>query len=76
MITYTDNTKFVKENDTKLIVNPKANATNKDNNITYDKNNTFKVLEEKKMTDGTTVTYFENVSAVIKDKNNNYTFVK
>ena len=76
MITYTDNTKFVKENDTKLIVNPKANATNKDNNITYDKNNTFKVLEEKKMTDGTTVTYFENGSAVITDKNNNSTFVK
>ena len=76
MYTFTDNTKYVIDNGIKYIVNPNANASNKENNISYDKNNSFKVLEEKNMKDGSKVTYFENGSAVITDKNGNNIFVK
>lgn len=76
MYTFTDNTKYVIDNGTKYIVNPNANANNKDNNISFDKNNSFKVLEDKTMKDGSKVTYYENGTAVITDKNGSNIFVK
>lgn len=76
MYTFTDNTKYVIDNGTNYIVNPGASASNKDNNISYDKNNSFKVIEEKTMKDGTKVSYYENGSAIITDKNGSNIFVK
>lgn len=76
MTTYTDNTKYVIDVVDKYLVNPKGDASANDNNISYDKYNSFKVLEEKKLSDGSIITYFENGSAVIIDKNSNTIFVK
>ena len=76
MSTFTDNTKYVVDNGTKFIVNPNSKANNKDNDISYDKRNSFKVLEEKTMKDGSKVIYFENGSAVIINKDGNNIFVK
>lgn len=76
MTTYTDNTKLVTENATQYIVNPKVQVSITDNSITYDKNNIFSKLSEKKLSDGNTVTYFENGTAIITDSSNNTIYVK
>ena len=76
MITFTDNTKYVLNGDNKLIVNPNARASNKDNNISYDENNTFKIMKERVLKDGSKLDYYENGSAIIIDKNENVIFVK
>lgn len=73
---YTDNTKYVIDNGTKYLVNPKADATMNNNSISYDRNNSFKILEGRKLSDGNTVNYFENGSAVIVSSDNNTIFVK
>lgn len=76
MTTYTDNTKLIIENKTMKIVNPKVNSIGQENNITYDKNNSFDKLSEKKLDNGDTVTYFQNGSAIITDKNDQTIYVK
>ncbi len=76
MNTFTDNTKYVVDNGVKYIVNPNSKANNQDNNISYDKNNSFRVIDEKNMKDGSKVIYFENGTAIIVDKNGNNIFVK
>ena len=70
--------KYVIDNGTKYLVNPRASATAENDNISYDKNNSFKVLETKKLSDGNTVYYFDNGSAVIvsDEDNNNTVYVK
>ncbi len=73
---FTDKTTEVTDGNQKLLVNKNASSTIEDNNITYDKNNSFKPLEEKKLSDGNTITYYENGSAVITDKEGNKTYVK
>ena len=76
MITFTDNTKYVIKGDEKKIVNPNANASNKDNNIKYDENNTFKIIKEVNLKDGSKLDYYENGSAIITDRNGNIIYVK
>lgn len=73
---FTDNSLEVIVQNQKYLVNKKSNINLTDNIIEYDKNNSFKQLEEKKLSDGNTVTYYENGSAVITDKNNNKIYVK
>ena len=78
MYVYTSNAKYVIDNGTGYLVNPRATASAENDNISYDKNNSFKVLETKKLSDGNTVYYFENGTAVIvsDDDNNNTVYVK
>ena len=78
MYVYTSNAKYVIDNGTRYLVNPRAKATAENDNISYDKNNSFKVLETKKLSDGNTVYYFDNGSAVIvsDEDNNNTVYVK
>lgn len=76
MITYTDNTRLVIDNETKYIVNPKVQISTSDDSINYDKNNSFGKFGEKILSDGNTVTYFENGTAIITDSSNNTIYVK
>ena len=74
---FTDKTKLILSNNNKYIVNPNANAVINNNNIiSYDRYNSFKILEEKQLSDDNTVTYYENGSATIINKNGNTIYVK
>ena len=76
--TFTDKTKLVTTTDNKkYIVNPNANAVmNNNQDVTYDRYNSYGVLEEKVLSDDNTVTYYENGSATIINKNGNKIYVK
>ncbi len=77
--TFTDKTKLITTNDNKkYIVNPNANAViNNNRDLTYDHYNSYGVLEEKKLSDDNTVTYYENGSAtIINNKTGNTIYVK
>ena len=77
--TFTDKTKLITTNDNKkYIVNPNANAViNNNRDLTYDHYNSYGVLEEKKLSDDNTVTYYENGSATItNNKTGNTIYVK
>ena len=74
---FTDNTNLLINPDGKrYIINPNSEVKVDGSNINYDKNNTFSTLEEKKLSDNTTVTYYENGSAIITDKSGNMIYVK
>ena len=74
---FTDNTSMVTgSDDKKIIVNPNIEVKSDGSNINYDKNNSFNTLEEKKLSDNNIVTYYENGSATITDKNGNVIYVK
>ena len=74
---FTDNTKLlIGSNNNKYIINPNAEAKIDNNKLTYDKYNSFGILEEKKLSDNNTITYFENGSAIITTKDNNTIYVK
>lgn len=74
--TFTDNTKLIIKDDKKYIINPNTKITESDTSISYDQNNSFSIINEKKLQDESTVTYFENGSAVITDKKGNTIYVK
>ena len=75
--TFTDKTKLVTDNNTKHIVNPNVNAeVNNNNTLTYNRYNAYGILEEKVLSDDNTVTYYENGSATIINKNGNTIYVK
>ena len=76
LTTFTDNTKLIIKDDKKYIINPNSKITESDTSITYDQNNAFSIINEKKLQDETTVTYFENGSAIITDKKGNTIYVK
>lgn len=76
MSTYTDNAKYIVDGNKKYILNPKADASNTDSNISYDKNNSFGVFNEKKLEDGNNITYFDNGTAIITKADGRTIFVK
>lgn len=76
MTSYTDNTKLIIRDNQKYIINPKAQVTNSENSIDYDINNAFAKMKESKLKDDNTVTYFENGSAIIEDKEGKTIYVK
>ena len=74
---FTDNThQLITSDNKKYIINPNTEAKIENNILTYDKNNSFSVLEEKKLSDGNTITYYENGTATITNKDNNTIYVK
>lgn len=76
MLTYTDNTKLIIQNNIKQIINPNSQVTETETTINYDSNNTFSKISEKNLKDGNTITYFENGSAIITDETGSILYVK
>ena len=74
-IEFSDGTYMVISNGNKYIVNRNTLVNISDNNIDYQKYNSFGVIHEKKLSDGNTVTYFQNGSAVILDEDGKYIYV-
>ncbi len=74
--TFTDKTSLVTKGNNKYIVNKNTPITINQNDIDYDKYNSFAVISEKKYDDGNTITHFENGSATITDKEGNVIYVK
>jgi hypothetical protein len=76
MTTYTDKTRLVKKDNKMYIVNPNADSSADNNHIVYDANNIFNVVKEQQLEDKNTITYFENGSAIITDKDGKTIYVK
>lgn len=64
---FSDGTYLINSNGNEYLVNKNSKITDTDNYIGYDKNNSFAVIEEKKLLDNNTITYFEDGSCVITD---------
>ena len=76
LTTFTDKAKQIEINNKKYLINPNAKVTESIDRIDYDKNNTFDVKKEQKLSDGNTITYFNNGAAIITDEEGKQTYVK
>ena len=74
-VEFSDGTYMIISNGNKYIVNRNTSVNILDNGIDYEKYNSFSVTREKKLSDGNTVIYFQNGSAVILDDNGKYIYV-
>lgn len=73
---FTDKTSLVIIDGQKYIVNKNTEVNINGDNITYSKQNSFKVISEKTYKDGNIITHFENGSAIITEPNGNVTYIK
>ena len=73
---FTNNNYLLIKNNQKIIVNKNTSVAENENDIEYSTQNSFSVIEEKNLSDGYTISYFANGSAIITDKEGNITYVK
>lgn len=73
---FTDGTTLVTIGGDMFIVNKNVSPVIENGKINYDKNNIFKVISEKKYSDGNTIRHFSNGSATITDEDGNVIYVR
>lgn len=74
--TFTDGTSLIIVNNQKFIVNKNTEIITTEDNITYSKQNSFSVIDEKTFKDGYTITLFQNGTALITEPSGNIIYVK
>ena len=75
VIEFSDGTYLIISGDNKYIVNRNTEVSVSDNDVSYDRYNSFGTIDETQLDDGNTITYFEDGSAVIKDIDGKYIYV-
>lgn len=73
--TFTDNSAFISIGEEKHVINKNTKPNVGSDNISYDRNNSFKSISEKKYGDYT-INHYLNGSATLTDKNGNVFYVR
>lgn len=73
---FSDGTTLVTIGGDMFIINKNSNVDIQNNRISYDRNNIFSVISEKKYSDGNIIRHFSNGSATITDEEGNVIFVR